>query len=119
MEKTMDAMKTQSSAPPKMVKPVESESREPVRPAPAPPSEALELCRDVIQAGTASVSEIEKLMAELQAARDYLQTEGERLRRDAARYAHLTHTALSSVKIISENMDKWRETVPANLAQVA
>jgi hypothetical protein len=115
----MDAMKPQSTVPAKVVKPVDGENREPVRPAVAHTAEAADLCRDVILAGTASVSEIEKLMAELQAARDYLQTEGERLRRDAARYAHLTHTALSSVKIISENMDKWRETVPANLAQVA
>ena len=116
----MDAMKTQSPVPAKVVKPVEAENRDPVRPAAAThTSDTPDLCRDVILAGTASVSELEKLMAELQAARDYLQTEGERLRRDAARYAHLTHTALSSVKIISENMDKWRETVPANLAQVA
>jgi hypothetical protein len=33
-------------------------------------------------------------------ARDYLR----------ARYAHLTQSALSSVKMISESMEKWRET---------
>jgi hypothetical protein len=49
-------------------------------------------------------------MGELHAARDYLQSEGERLRRDTARYAHLTQSALSSVKMISESMEKWRET---------
>lgn len=116
----MDAMKSQPPAPAKTIKSVEAETREPARPAaPHPPEAVTDLCGDVLLAGAASVSEIEKLMAELQAARDYLQTEGERLRREAARYSHLTRTAMASVKIISENMDKWRETVPSNLAQVA
>jgi hypothetical protein len=63
------------------------------------------LSGDVLQAGAKSISEIEKLMGELHAARDYLQSEGERLRRDTARYAHLTQSALSSVKMISESME--------------
>ena len=41
---------------------------------------------------------------------DYLQSEVERIRRDAARYAHLTQSASSSVKMISEGMEKWRKT---------
>jgi len=46
----------------------------------------------------------------LRAARDYLRSEGERVRRVNARYAHLTRTASASVKIISESMGKWRTT---------
>ena len=65
---------------------------------------------ELLQAGAKSIAEIERLMAELHAARDYLQSEGERIRRDAARYAQLTQSASSSVKIISENMEKWRKT---------
>ena len=37
---------------------------------------------DVIAAGAASIADIEKLMAELLVARDYLQAEGERVRRN-------------------------------------
>lgn len=63
---------------------------------------------DILAAGALSIGEIEKLMEELRSARDYLRTEGERVRRMNARYAHLTRTASASVKIISESMSKWR-----------
>jgi predicted nucleic acid-binding Zn-ribbon protein len=53
---------------------------------------------------------IEKLMEELRTARDYLRSEGERVRRINAHYAHLTRTASASVKIIAESMGKWRTT---------
>jgi hypothetical protein len=65
---------------------------------------------DIVEAGATSIAEIDKLMAELQTARDYLQAEGERVRRMNARYAHLTSTASASVKIIAESMGKWRTT---------
>lgn len=115
----MDAMKPQTSAPSKIIKAFESETHELVRPAGPATTSTDEPLNPVIRAGAASVAEIEKLMAELQAARDYLQAEGERLRREEARYAHLTQTALASVKIISESMDKWRENAPPSLTRVA
>ena len=65
---------------------------------------------DIVAFGDASIGEIEKLIEELRAARDYLRSEGERVRRVNARYAHLTRTASASVKIISESMGKWRTT---------
>jgi len=115
----MDVIKSPTSALAKLTKAAEDDSRDPV-PASGPhATDAAELCGDLIRAGAASVTEIEKLMGELQAARDYLQKEGERLQREAARYAHLTQSALASVQMISESMDKWRETVPPSLAQVA
>ena len=63
---------------------------------------------DVIAAGAASIADIEKLMAELLVARDYLQAEGERVRRINVNYAHLAQTASASVKIIAESIGKWR-----------
>jgi hypothetical protein len=65
---------------------------------------------DIIAFGANSIGEIEKLMEELRAARDYLRSEGERVRRINAHYAHLTRTASASVKIIAESMGKWRTT---------
>ena len=67
-----------------------------------------EFSDDVIAAGAASIADIEKLMAELLVARDYLQVEGERVRRINANYAHLAQTASASVKIIAESIGKWR-----------
>jgi hypothetical protein len=63
---------------------------------------------DALIAGAISIADIDKLMEELQTARDYLQSEGERVRRMTARYAHLAETASASVKIIAESVGKWR-----------
>ena len=73
-------------------------------------SNATEPHDDIVAFGASSIGEIEKLLEELRAARDYLRSEGERVRRVNALYAHLTRTASASVKIISESMGKWRTT---------
>ena len=65
---------------------------------------------DIVAFEATSIGESEKLLEELRAARDYLRSEGERVRRINARYAHLTRTASASVKIIAESMGKWRTT---------
>jgi hypothetical protein len=67
-----------------------------------------DLGSDILKAGEGSIAEIDKLMVELQAARDYLRAEGDRVRRMADRYGHLTRTASESVRVISESMGKWR-----------
>jgi hypothetical protein len=68
---------------------------------------ASETCDDVLTVGVTSIADIEKLMAELLVARDYLQSEGERVRHMNARYGHLAQTASASVKIIAESLGKW------------
>jgi hypothetical protein len=60
--------------------------------------------------GAASIEEIEKLIAELQAARSYLHSEGERLQRELSRYEHLSRTAFGSVKVIAQSLGDWRES---------
>jgi hypothetical protein len=70
-------------------------------------------------AGATSIAHIEKLMEELQAARDYLQSEGERVRRVTDRYAHLAQTASASVKIFAENLGNWRNLETASQAPAA
>jgi hypothetical protein len=108
--KAMDVVKPDKTAPATAMKAVESEKRDLARPKGPYMADAVGLCSDVLQAGAKSIAEIERLMGELHAARDYLRSEGERIRHDAARYAHLTQSASSSVKMISESMEKWRET---------
>ena len=73
-------------------------------------SDATEPGGDIVALGETSIEEIDKLMEELRVARDYLRTEGERVRSINARYAHLTRTASDSVKVITESMGKWRVT---------
>ena len=69
-----------------------------------------EHCDDPLQAGTMSIADINKLMGELEMARNYLQSEGERVRQMMARYTHLAETASASVKIIAESLGKWRNS---------
>jgi len=108
--KAMDVVTPDKLALAMVTKAVESEKRDLACPKGPNIVNGVGLCSDVLQAGEKSIAEIERLMGELHAARDYLQSEGERILREAARYAHLTQSASSSVKMISESMEKWRET---------
>ena len=69
-----------------------------------------EPCDAILAAGKTSIAEIEQLIGELQATRDFLHSEGERVRSIIARYTDLTRTASASVKIISESIGKWRNS---------
>ena len=56
-----------------------------------------------------SIAEVEKLIGDLQATRNYLKAEGDRIQQEMARYAHLSDTAAASVKIITESIGQWRK----------
>lgn len=58
-------------------------------------------------AGT-SLAEIEKLIGELEGLRDLLHNEGQRVQREIAGYAHLSHAAMKSTRIIAENIAQWK-----------
>ena len=58
--------------------------------------------------GLTSVTDIDNLVSELQEARDYLQSEGERIRAETVRYISLTGAASASVKIIFDALRAWR-----------
>lgn len=73
---------------------------------------------DVLAIGVTSIADIEKLMGELLIARDYLQSEGERVRQANARYAKLAQTASASVKTIAGSLGKWRN-VEATTGEIA
>jgi len=51
-----------------------------------------------------SVKEIDKLITQLQQLRDFLQNEGQRIQREITEYAQLGDAAMTSTKIIAENM---------------
>ena len=58
--------------------------------------------------GMTSITDIDNLVSELQDARNYLQSEGERIRAEIGRYIALTGAASASVKIIFDALRAWR-----------
>lgn len=58
-------------------------------------------------AGT-SLAEIENLIAELEALRDLLHAEGQRVQREISGYAQLSQAAMKSTRMISENVSQWK-----------
>lgn len=59
-------------------------------------------------AGT-SIDEIDRVIGELQAMRDTLATEGERVQHEVAQFANLSQAAMASLRLIAESLDRWRE----------
>ena len=57
--------------------------------------------------GAMSIAEIDRLIAELQDARNYLISEGERIERETVCYANLTLMASATTKIISDAVSQW------------
>jgi hypothetical protein len=55
-----------------------------------------------------SVHEIDRLISELQTLRELLQSEGARVQREIAEYAHLSQSAMQSTKIIAESLAQWK-----------
>jgi hypothetical protein len=91
---------------------LESETRHLVQTeAPSAPTAEtdVEIAPLVQNVGAASIAEIEKLIGELQEAKDFLQSEGDRVQREVANYTNLTQMASASVKIISDTVTRWRE----------
>jgi len=68
--------------------------------------------RSLVQrvAGT-SLQEIDNLIGELQNLRDYIANEGERVQREITGYAQLNQAALTSTRIISDSMSKWKDAL--------
>jgi hypothetical protein len=58
-----------------------------------------------------SADEIEHLITELQAARDILRGEADRLQRELLGYADMSQTAMTSIKVIGESVAKWKSSV--------
>jgi hypothetical protein len=54
-----------------------------------------------------STAEIERLIAELQEAKDHLQSERRRIERETSRYTSLTHMASTTARIISDAVSQW------------
>ncbi len=60
-------------------------------------------------AGT-SLAEIENLVSELEALRDLLHAEGQRVQREISGYAQLSLAAMKSTRMIADNVAQWKQT---------
>jgi hypothetical protein len=63
----------------------------------------------VQQVGAPSIAQIERLIGELQEAKSFLASEGERIQREMVRYIKFSQMALASVKIIFDTLAGWRQ----------
>jgi hypothetical protein len=55
-----------------------------------------------------TVTEIDRVVSELNNMRDMLRREGERVQRELTGYAGLSQSAMMSMKIISESLAQWK-----------
>jgi len=58
----------------------------------------------------ASMDEIDRVILELQGVRDMLRNEGDRVSREVAGYASLSHAAMTAMKVIGESLTQWKRT---------
>jgi len=56
-----------------------------------------------------SMEEIDRVIRELESVRDMLRNEGERVSRELAGYASLSHAATTAMKVIADSIKQWKE----------
>jgi len=61
----------------------------------------------VQKAEATSIAEIDRLLAELEEAKNYLQSEGKRIELEMARYTNLAQMTSLTAKIISDAVSQW------------
>ncbi len=64
----------------------------------------------VERVSTSSTNEIDKLIEQLQTLREFLKTEGQRIQREIADYAHLGDAMLQLTKRMAESMTHLKQT---------
>ena len=79
----------------------------------APPPIADNLNGLIRRVSGASMEEIDRTIAELQSVREMLRREGERVSREVAGYASLSHAAMTAMKVIGESVQHWK-SAPRN-----
>jgi hypothetical protein len=60
----------------------------------------------------ALVEEIERIIGELQTMRDMLRDEGDRVQRELTGYASGSQATMASLKLVAENLARWRAVRP-------
>jgi hypothetical protein len=55
-----------------------------------------------------SMEEIDRVILELQAIRDMLRNEGDRVTREVSGFASLNHAAITSMRVIADSLAQWK-----------
>lgn len=63
---------------------------------------------------SASMEEIDRVIAEMQGIREMLREEGERVTREIAGYASLSHAAMTSMRVIGDSLAQWKNGAAIN-----
>jgi hypothetical protein len=64
----------------------------------------------------ASMEEIDRVILELQSVREMLRKEGERVSREIAGYASLSHASMTAMTVIADSLTQWK-SVPNKPSQ--
>ena len=56
-----------------------------------------------------SMEEIDRVIRELESVRDMMRNEGERVSREIASYASLSHAAVTAMKVIADSIHQWKD----------
>ena len=65
----------------------------------------------------ASMEEIDRVILELQSVRDMLRKEGDRVSREVAGYASLSHAAMTAMSVIADSLTQWKGEPPKPAAR--
>ena len=55
------------------------------------------------------MEEIDRVIRELEGVRDMLRNEGERVSREIAGYASLSHASMTAMKVIADSLKQWKD----------
>ena len=69
---------------------------------------AAQLNTVVNRVASASLEEIDRVIRALEGVRDMMRNEGERVSREVAGYASLSHAAVTAMKVISDSIKEWK-----------
>jgi hypothetical protein len=81
--------------------------------APAIDPAAENLNAVIRRVSSVSMEEIDRVILELQSVRDMLRQEGDRVSREVADYANLSHAAMTAMKVIADGLMHWKDSPPA------
>ena len=56
-----------------------------------------------------SIEEIDRVIRALENVRDMMRNEGERVSREIAGYASLSHAAVTAMKVIADSIHQWKD----------
>ena len=76
---------------------------------PANGSAAENLNAVVQRVASTSLEEIDKVIRALEGVRDMMRKEGERVSREVAGYASLSHAAVTAMRVMADSIKEWQE----------